>query len=77
MQNDNRSSLFRNLSSGTRDEEPLVDAWVNWSWRKGLVLWNRRKLVRGDTAGRVLDSEVGAKSLSIWFNKTHEYTNLR
>lgn len=47
------------LSSSSRDEEPLVNAWVNWCRRKVLVLRKRRKLLRSDTAWGLLDSEVG------------------
>jgi len=38
------------LSRSAGDEEPLVDAWVDWSSWKGLALWDRRNLVCVDTA---------------------------
>jgi hypothetical protein len=38
------------LVGSARNEEPLVDAWVNWSGGKLLVGGNLRKLVRVDTA---------------------------
>jgi len=47
------------LSGSTRDEEPLVDAWVNWGRSKVLVFGNRRKLIRADTTWRVLDAQIG------------------
>jgi len=51
--------LLSCLCSGAGDEEPLVDAWVNWSRRNGLVVGNGRKLVWVDTARRLLDGKVG------------------
>lgn len=47
------------LSSGTGDEEPLVDAWVDRSRLQVLVGGNLGKLVWGDTAWRLGNSEVG------------------
>lgn len=52
----------RHLVGGTGDEEPLVNAWVDWRRGKGLVGWNRRKLVRADATWRVLDGKVGTIS---------------
>jgi len=57
--------LRSNLCSSTRDEEPLVDAWVNWSRGNVLVLWDGRKLVWVDTAWRLLDGKVGTVELSV------------
>jgi hypothetical protein len=48
----------RNLSGGTRDVEPLVDAGVNWCWRNVLVSWDV-ELGWVDTVGAVLDADVG------------------
>jgi len=53
-----------NSSSSTRDEEPLVNAWVNRSSRLILMLADRLKLVRGDLAVGVLDSQVGSRNFS-------------
>jgi hypothetical protein len=47
------------LSSSTRDEEPLVDAGIDWGWCQILVLWEVRKLVWTDATVRMLDSEIG------------------
>jgi len=52
--------MFPQLSSGSRDEEPLVNAWVNWCWGEVLVLRDRWKLIRGDTAWGLLDGKVGS-----------------
>lgn len=47
------------LSSGARDEEPLVDTWVNRGRCKILALWDSGQLLGIDTARGVLDGEVG------------------
>jgi hypothetical protein len=47
------------LSSSARDEEPLIDAGIDWGRCQVLVLWDMRKLVWADTATRMLDSEIG------------------
>jgi hypothetical protein len=49
-----------NLSRSSRDEEPLVNAWVDRSRGKVLVGWDLRKLVGVDTAWGVLDGKIGA-----------------
>lgn len=49
-----------NLSGSTRDEEPLVNAWVDWCSWKCLVGRDRWELLRSNVACRSLDSEVGA-----------------
>jgi hypothetical protein len=51
------------LVGSTGDEEPLVNARVNWCRGKVLVGWDSRKLVRGDTAWGVLDGKVGAVAM--------------
>lgn len=48
------------LSGSTADEEPLVDGAIDGSRGKLLVGGERRKLVRGNTAAGVLDSNVGS-----------------
>ena len=47
------------LSGSTADEEPLVNGAIDGSRGELLVGGERRKLVRGNTAGGVLDSDVG------------------
>ncbi|KAB8302449.1 hypothetical protein EYC80_005859 [Monilinia laxa] len=56
-------SLFMDfdLSGSTRDEEPLVNAWVDRSRSKVLVGWDGRKLAGFNTAVGVLDGDVGAE----------------
>ncbi len=49
------------LVGSTGDKEPLVNAWVNWCRGQVLVGWDGRKLVRVDSAWRVLNSKVGTK----------------
>ena len=61
----------RHLVGSTRDEEPLVNAWVDWCRGKILVGWNGRKLVRVDTAWRVLDGKVGTVNMSDGTNVQH------
>ena len=51
------------LVGSTGDEEPLVNAWVNWGGGEVLVGWNGRKLVMVDTAWGVLYHEVGAVNM--------------
>jgi hypothetical protein len=53
------------LGGGTRDEEPLVNAWVNWSRSQVLTRGNVGKLVRTNTAGRMLDSNIGTVNKSV------------
>jgi hypothetical protein len=48
------------LVGSAGDEEPLVDAWVNWGRGELLVLRDVRQLLGGDAAGGVLDGNVGA-----------------
>lgn len=48
------------LSGSTRDEEPLVNAWIDRSRSKVLVGWDGRKLAGVNTAVGVLDGDVGA-----------------
>ena len=55
-------SNIAQLSSSTRDEEPLVDTRVNWSRSEVLILGNGRKLFRSDAGWRLLNGEVGAKA---------------
>lgn len=55
---------IRHLVGGTGDEEPLVNAWVNWRRGEVLVGWDRRKLVRVDTAWGVLDGKIGSINTS-------------
>jgi len=50
----------KNSSGSSGDEEPLVNAWVDGSRKTVFVLCNRSKLVRGDAAVGVLDSQVGS-----------------
>lgn len=53
------------LGGCARDEEPLVDGWVNWSWCKMLALWNWWQLVRADTSlAGMLNSRVGDGHIS-------------
>jgi hypothetical protein len=54
----------RYLVGSTGDEEPLVNAWIDWGRGNVLVGWNGRELVRVDTAGGVLDHKVGAADMS-------------
>ena len=58
------SSCWIHLSSSARDEEPLVDARINWGRSQVLILWDVRKLVWADTVVWVLDGEVGSILLS-------------
>jgi hypothetical protein len=59
-----QSFPVRRLVGSAGDEEPLVNAWIDWRRGKVLVGWNGRKLVRVDTAWGVLDREVGAINMS-------------
>lgn len=47
------------LSGSTADEEPLVDGAIDGGRGEILVGGEGRKLVRGNTAAGVLDSDVG------------------
>lgn len=38
------------LVGSARNEEPLVNAWVNWRWSKVFVGWDMGKLIRCNTA---------------------------
>lgn len=59
MLSKSRASLnIRHLVGSTGDEEPLVDAWVDWCRGEVLIEWNGRKLVRVDTAWGMLDGKV-------------------
>jgi len=53
-----------NLCSGTRDEEPLVNAWVNRGWSKVLIGRDGRKLVWADAGRGVLDREVCNRNMT-------------
>lgn len=50
---------IRHSVGSTGDEEPLVNAWVDWCRGQGLIGWNGGKLVRVDTVWRMLDGKVG------------------
>jgi hypothetical protein len=49
---------------GTRDEEPLVNAWVNWSWELVLAFWDV-EIIWADAIWRVGESGVGPTSLAL------------
>jgi hypothetical protein len=51
--------VYKHLSRGTADEEPLVNGSINLLGGELLVGGQRRKLVGGDARRRVLDSDVG------------------
>jgi hypothetical protein len=51
--------VYKHLSRGTADEEPLVNGSVDLLGGELLVGRQRRKLVRADARRRVLDSDVG------------------
>ena len=53
----------RDSSRRAADEEPLVDGRVDLLRGKVLVRGQRGELLRGDTAGGVRDSDVGAKKV--------------
>jgi hypothetical protein len=58
--------VYKHLSRGTADEEPLVDGSVDLLGGDLLMSRQRRKLVRADTRRRVLDSDVGAVYELVW-----------
>jgi hypothetical protein len=51
--------VYKHLSRGTADEEPLVNGSINLLGGELLVSGQRRKLVGGNARRRVLDSDVG------------------
>jgi hypothetical protein len=51
--------VYKHLSRGTADEEPLVDGSIDLLGGDILVGRQRGELVRGDARRRVLDSDVG------------------
>jgi hypothetical protein len=53
------------LVGSAGDEEPLVDAGVNWCRGQLLVLGDVGQLLGGDAAGGVLDGNVGAVCVSL------------
>lgn len=52
------------LVGSARDEEPLVDGWVDWGWGQLLVGWDVWELLWGDAGWGVLDGNVGQGDLS-------------
>jgi len=52
--------ILSRLVGSTRDEEPLVDARINWGRSKVFVGWDVWELIWGNTAWRLLHSQVGA-----------------
>jgi hypothetical protein len=54
--------VYKHLSRGTTDEEPLVNGSVDLLGGELLVSRQRRKLVRADARRRVLDSDVGSRN---------------
>jgi len=56
--------MLSTLCSSTRDEEPLVDARIDWCRCQVLILWDMRELVWADAALRLLDSEVGSRNIT-------------
>jgi len=51
------------LVGSSRNEEPLVDTRVNWSWSKVFMGWDVWELIWGNTAWGLLDSQVGANEV--------------
>lgn len=53
------SLMVWRLGRSSRDKEPLVDAWVDWSRSNVLALGDGWELLLGDTAWRLGNGEVG------------------